>query len=233
MAREEVLHARRGPPVPPLRDAHRRALPPAWACWPPLAIAVAAACLLASCLPFSAGALSTSDLSTLEMDPSKFMRIAPRDDVPVGTAEIRAGAAAARTRWYVLEYREHDNRKGFVPAGESEYVNLFLVSEVERGGEPAGVVRSRYLVAEIWRYYPAHGAKTCHQWTIWEDDPRSVPTRAAFRLLVESLDNVLLQDRRAPLDPPTLQRLGDFYVKMQRFLARRVQEPSGNTARRA
>jgi len=191
-----------------------------------------AACFLASCLPSSAGVRRAPDLSTLEMDPAKFMRIALRNDVQVGMAEIQAGKGAAPgTRWYLVGYREHTNRKGFVPDRETEYANLFLVSEVQRLGE-RGIVKSRYLVVESWRYYPTQRIKTCHQWTIWEDDPETAPTRASFQLLVEDLNNVFLGDRRAPLDSPTLKHLGDFYLKVKRVLGERVKGLPGELAYR-
>ena len=45
-----------------------------------------------------------------------------------------------RTGWYALEYVEHESRKGFVPDGESEYVTLVLVSQVEQSGAGDRVV---------------------------------------------------------------------------------------------
>jgi hypothetical protein len=164
------------------------------------------------------------DLSQLDIDPSKFAKIALRDDVQIKAALISAGKAApSRTRWYALEYLEHENRKGFVPDGESEYANLFLVSRVDRSGEDSKIVTDRYLVVDLWHYYPTRGIKTCHQWTIWEDDPESAPTRASFQFLVEDFNNVVLGERQVPLDLPTLAHLGEFYLKVRRFFAKRVK----------
>ena len=211
-----------------------RHLPPRgpWAghgVWRSSTLALAAACLLAACLP-STGVARKPDLSKLEMDPSKFLKIALRDDVQVRTAEIQAGRGVPRTRWYVVGYSEHDNRKGFVPDRESEYANLFLVSEVERSGEAGVNVKGRYLVVELWHYYLTRGIKTCHQWIIWEDDPRAVPSRASFQLLAEDFNNVFLEERRAPLDPQTLKHLGDYYLEMRRFLVGKAKGLSADLA---
>ena len=200
--------------------------------WSPFAVALAAACLLVSCLPSSAGVIHTPDLSKLEMDPSKFLKITPREEVQVRTAEIQARRGAPRTRWYVVEYREHDNRKGFVPDREAEYANLFLVSEVENAGQARVNVKARYLIVELWRYYLTQGVKTCHQWTIWEDDPQAALSRASFRLLVEDFNNVFLGERRAPLDLRTLKHLGDYYLEVRRFLMGRIKGLPGDLAQR-
>ncbi len=189
-----------------------------------LGAALVAVSLLASVFPTSAGMKPTPDLSQLEVDPSKFTKIGLRDDIAIKVAVISAGRAASpRTRWYSLEYVEHENRKGFVPEGESEYVNLFLVSQVEQSRAGESIVKDRYLVVDLWHYYPAQAIKTCHQWTIWEDDPKSAPTRASFQLVAEDFNNGFLGERRAPLDSPTLRQLGDFYVKAKGFLAKRVK----------
>jgi len=195
----------------------------------PSALALAVACLLVACFP-SAGVVRKPDLSKLEMGPSKFLKIAPRDDVQIRTGEIQAGRGAPRTRWYVVGYREHDNRKGFIPDQETEYANLFLVSEVERAGEAGLNVKGRYLVVELWHYYLTRGIKTCHQWIIWEDDPRAVPSRASFQLLAEDFNNVFLEERRAPLDPQTLKHVGDYYLEMRRFLVERAKDLSADLA---
>jgi hypothetical protein len=159
------------------------------------------------------------------MDPSRFVRIALRDDVEIKTAVIRAETAATRrTLWYVLEYIEQENRKGFAPERESEYTNLFFVNQVERTAEDRTMVRRRYLVVDLWRYYPVQGIKTCHQWTIGEDDLPSGPTRAHFQFLVEDFDNAFLEERIVSLDPLTLKRLGDFYLEVKGFLSQRVKD---------
>jgi hypothetical protein len=167
------------------------------------------------------------------MDPSKFTRLVLRDDVEVTTEEVQAGRGAApRTRWYVVGYREHENRKGFVPGRESEFTNLFLVSEVEWTGEHGGSVKGRYLVVESWHYYLAQGIKTCHQWIIWESDPQSGPARASFHLLVEDFNNVFLGERRAPLDSQTLKRLEDYYLQVSPLLVERARRlPADSTDR--
>ncbi len=180
--------------------------------------------LLASDSPTSAGSMRTPDLSQLEVDPSKFTKIGLKDDIAIKVAVISAGRAASpRTRWYSLEYVEHENRKGFVPEGESEYVNLFLVSQIEQSRAGESIVKDRYLVVDLWHYYPAQAIKTCHQWTIWEDDPKSAPTRASFQLVAEDFNNGFLGERQVPLDPPTLERLGGFYVTAKAFFAKRVK----------
>jgi hypothetical protein len=98
------------------------------------------------------------------------------------------------------------------------------VSQVVQSREGDGTVKDRYLVVDLWHYYPARGIKTCHQWTIWEDDPKTAPTRAAFHLLVEDFNNRFLGERQVSLDPPTLKHLGGFYLKAKNFLAKRVKE---------
>lgn len=188
------------------------------------AVALAAACFLASCHQPSAKATPAPDLSQLEMDPSKFTRLALRDDVEVKTEELQAGRGAApRTRWYVVGYREHENRKGFVPDRESEYTNLFLVSEVEWTGDHSGTLKGRYLVVESWHYYLARRIKTCHQWVFWESDPQTAPSRASFHLLVEDFNNVFLGERHAPLDAETLKRLEDFYLEVKPLLVEKAK----------
>ena len=197
------------------------------------AVALMAACFLASCHQSSGKVVREPDLSQLEMDPSKFTRLALRDDVEVKTEELQAGRGAApRTRWYVVGYREHENRKGFVPDRESEYTNLFLVSEVEWTGEHAGTLEGRYLVVESWHYYLDRGIKTCHQWVIWESDPQTASSRASFHLLVEDFNNVLLGERRAPLDAQTVKRLEGFYLEVKPLLVERAKHsPADSTDR--
>jgi len=165
------------------------------------------------------------DVSNLNVDPQKFLTIVLRDDIEIETAVIRASAAAmSRSRWLVLQYVEQENRKGFVPDRESEYANLFLVREVQAGGGHGGAVRDRYLVVDLWHYYPRDGIKTCHEWTVWEDDGESVPARASFRLLVEDFNNVFLGEQHASLDPRTVELLGGFFLKAKGFFARRAKD---------
>ena len=159
----------------------------------------------------------------LEVDPSKFATIALRDDVEVKLTIIQTERAVTpRTRVYVLEYVEQENRKGFMPATESEYANLFLVRPAEQSGTAGGIGPGRYLVVDLWHYYPTQGIKTCHQWTIWEDDPTAVRTRARLQFLVEDSNNVVLDARDVPLDPPTVKRLGAFYRQIKSVFAQRV-----------
>ncbi len=187
-------------------------------------VALVAVCVLASCHRSSAQILPGPDISGLEMDPSKFPKLALRNDVEVTTEEIQAGRGMApRTHWYVVAYREHENRKGFVPDHESEFTNLFLVSEVESTGGPSGSVKSRYLVVESWHYYLAQRVKTCHQWIIWEREVQTEPVRASFHLLVEDFNNVLLGERRTPLDVQTLERLQLFYLAVKPLLLGRAK----------
>jgi hypothetical protein len=189
-----------------------------------VATALVAACLLASCHQSPTKVVREPDISQLELDPSKFTRLTLRDDAEVKTEEIQAGRGAApRTRWYVVAYREHENRKGFVPDRDSDFTNLFLVSEVEWTGERGGHLKGRYLVVESWHYDLAQGIKTCHQWIIWESDLQTEPARASFQLLVEDFNNVLLGERRAPLDPQTLKRLQEFYLEVKPRLVERAR----------
>jgi hypothetical protein len=190
---------------------------------PPTTVALAIVCLLGACAGPS-GVARAPDWSTLEIDPQRFTRIVLRDGVPIETAAIRAGAARPDTRWVVVQYVEQENRKGFVPPREAEYANLYLVGEVERAGKESGTLRDRYLVVELWHYYPARGIKTCHQWIIWEDEGQSRPTRASFRFLVEDFGNVFLGEREVQMDAPTLERLGDFTVQVKRALMRRAKD---------
>jgi hypothetical protein len=171
-----------------------------------------------------AGVEQAPDLSTLSIDPQSFTRITLRDGVKIETAVIHSGAARPGVRWVVVQYVEQENRKGFVPQRESEYANLYLVGEVQGGGADGGVLRDRYLVAELWRYDPGRGIKTCHQWTIWEDETQSGRRRASFRLLVEDFGNVLLGERQIEMDGPTLERLGQFSIETKRSLLRRVKD---------
>ena len=197
------------------------------------AVALVAACFLASCHHPPAKVTRAPDLSQLEMDPSKFTRLALRGDVEIKMEEVQAGRRAApRTRWYVVGYREHENRKGFVPDRESEYTNLFLVSEVEWTGDHSGTVKGRYLVVESWHYYLAQGIKTCHQWVIRESNPQTAPSRASFHLLVEDFNNVFLGERHAPLDAHTLKRLEDFYLEVKPFLVEKAKHLSADSTDR-
>ena len=185
--------------------------------------ALTTTCLLVSCLGVAACVLGPRTFAHLEVDPSKFATIALRDDVEVKLTIIQTERAVTpRTRVYVLEYVEQENRKGFIPATESEYANLFLVRPAERSGTAGGIGRGRYLVVDLWHYYPAQGIKTCHQWTIWEDDPTAVRTRARLQFLVEDSNNVVLDARDVPLDPPTVKRLGAFYRRIKSVFAQRV-----------
>lgn len=187
--------------------------------------------LLASCAPSSTTQVPAPDFSTLEMNPLKFEMISLRSDVEIKATLLDAApAATARARWYVVEYQEHENRKGFVPERDEEYVNLFLVSEVERVGRDHDVARSRYLVVDLWHYYPSRGIKTCHQWTIWEDKPGERPTRAAFRFLIEDFNNVFLGERSAPMDSRAVAQLGDFFDKTKRTLLEKVRGRPGDIA---
>jgi hypothetical protein len=193
--------------------------------WRVFAAVIAATCLLSACVPPSANVTDRLDLSKLEMDPSRFLTIALRDDIEIKTAVIHTETAATRrTLWYVLEYIEQENRKGFAPDRESEYTNLFFVNQVQRAAEGGASVRRRYLIVDSWRYYPAQRVKTCHQWTIQEDDPSTAVTRASFQFLVEDFNNVLLEERVVSLDPQAVERLGDFYQRVKGFLSRRVKD---------
>ncbi len=192
--------------------------------WSRVGIPLLAQCLLVSCAS-PAGVMGALDVSKLDMDPQKFMTIELRNDIEIRTAVIRSAATAmSRTRWLALQYVEQENRKGFVPDHESEYANLFLVRKVEGGEGDAGTIRERYLVIDLWHYYPREGIKTCHEWMVWEDDLNSKPTRGSFRLLLEDFNNVFLGERHAPLDARTVDLLGDFYLKVKGFFAQKVKD---------
>lgn len=197
----------------------------------PVMPAFVSALLLASCLAPSANVALAPDLADLKMDPLKFRTIVLRERVEVKTSALGAATTAmARTRWYVLEYQERENRKGFVPDREAEYANLFLVSRVERVAADREVVRNRHLVVDVWHYYPSRGIKTCHQWTVWEDDPQAHPTRASFQFLIEDFDNVFLGERSTPLDAHAITQLGEFYVTAKRLLLERAKGVRGDVA---
>ncbi len=186
--------------------------------------ALAATGLLVSCLVASACVLGPRTFAHLEVDPAKFATIALREDVEVTLTVLQtAGAATPRTRVYVLAYVERENRKGFMPDTEAEYANLFLVRPAEGSGTAGLIGRGRYLVVDRWHYYPTQGLKTCHQWTIWEGDPRAARTRATLQFLVEDANNRVLDARDLPLDPLTVDRLGAFYRRIQGVLAQRVR----------
>lgn len=167
-----------------------------------------------------------ADLRGVTMDPRRFASIVPQDDIEIRMALIQpADKPASRLLWLALEYIERENTKGFVPDREMEYTNLYLVSQLEQSPDGSRHLRGRYLVAELWHYLPARGIKSCHQWTIWEDDPASPPGRASFRVLVEDFDNLVLGEvSQAPLDPLTLDRLGAFYREVKEFFARRSRD---------
>jgi hypothetical protein len=204
---------------------------PSGRCGPSVGRAILTAVVLASCASPFASPVPAPDLPTLDVNPLKFATIVLRPDVEVKTTVLGAAIpATARTHWYVLEYQEQENRKGFVPEREAEYVNLFLVSQVERIGADHDIVRNRYLVVDLWGYSPTRGIKTCHQWTIWEDDPKERPTRATFRFLIEDFNNVFLGERNAPVDARAVAQLGDFYVKTKRLLLERVRGHPGDIA---
>ncbi len=163
------------------------------------------------------------DLSTLEMDPTKFLQIAFRDDVAVTVGAIRGASGPPSTRWLALEYVEHENQKGFVPTEDVEFTNLYLVSRVERLGEERETIKERYLVINLWHYYPSRGVKTCHVWTIWDRELNPQRSRASFRLLVEDFNNAFIGERQAQLDDPTIDRLTEFYERARVFLSKGVQ----------
>jgi hypothetical protein len=187
----------------------------------------AAACLHVETLT------SPLDLSTLEMEPAKFLQIAFRDDVAVTVGAIGVAAGGPpNTRWLTLEYVEHENQKGFVPTGDVEFTNLYLVSRVEGLGEGRETLKERYLVINLWHYYPARGVKTCHVWTIWDGALNPARSRASFRLLVEDFNNTFLGERQAALDDPTIDRLTEFYDRARAFLSKGVQTlPLANSTR--
>ncbi len=196
-----------------------------------IGLVVLFATALASCAHHSITPAPTPDISSLEMNPSKFVAITLRTDVEVKVTVIdTATAARTHARAYVLEYQEQENRKGFIPERDAEYVNLFLVRQANGTSVGRDGAQNRYLVVDLWRYYPERGIKTCHQWTIWEGDPERRPTRASFRFLVEDLNNVVLDERSVSLHAHTLALLGDFYVKTKRFLANKVRARPGKAS---
>ncbi len=185
----------------------------------PLTLAtVALAICVAACLRVES-LRPPLDLSTLEMDAAKFLQITFRDEVVVTVGGIRVDKSGPpNTRWLALEYVEHENQKGFVPSQEMEFTNLYLVSQVERLGEGRAAIKERYLVINLWHYYPSSSVKTCHVWTIWDGELNPARSRAAFRLLVEDFNNAFLGERQARLDDLTIDRLTEFYGRARAFL---------------
>jgi hypothetical protein len=208
--------AARGFPPPQRAERQESARASLWG-------ARAAMCALVSFLGASACVLGPCQFCHLEVDPAKYDTIELRDSVEIKLTVIRTDTTAApRPRVYVLAYVEQENRKGFMPDTESEYANLFLVRPEDRRGDAGAVQRSRYLVVDLWHYYPTQGIKTCHQWTIWEDDPPAAPTRATLHFLVEDSNNLVLDARDVPLEPRTLEHLGAFYLRIKGVFAQRV-----------
>jgi hypothetical protein len=101
-----------------------------------------------------------------------------------------------------------------------EFTNLYLVSQVERLGEGRAAIKERYLVINLWHYYPSPGVKTCHVWTIWDGELNPARSRATFRLLVEDFNNTFLGERQGRLDGPTIDRLTEFYGRARAFLSK-------------
>jgi hypothetical protein len=178
---------------------------------------------LFSCATSSKAILAELSPDAWDIDPQRCLSLKLRQDTEIQSEVIRAqDAASARLSWYVVKYVEQENRKGFIPQSAADYVNTFLVNVVETQG--GGIrVTSRYLVVDMWRYLPERGIKTCHQWTLWDDDLDEKPDRVDFQFFIEDFENHFLEEHRRAIDPMTMKKFTGFYHEVVEFFSGRVE----------
>lgn len=166
------------------------------------------------------GSPRAAALREAKPEPLGFLRITFPIDVPVRASVILTKPAGITSE--VLACAEHDNVVGWVPAGDVDFVNLYLVRQT-RTDDPAG--ECRYLVMELWRYRRSAGVKVCHQWVTWQDDPSTPPGRATYAVIVEDFENVVLDRRAVDVEPEVLARLAVRYDEAVAFFSEHPPRP--------
>ena len=172
--------------------------------------------LLAALGACSSVPVPREELANWELDPRACLDIRLQSTVPVKASVVESPAALPGRSWYVLEYVEQPNVKGFVTARPDEFLNVYLVNGVRsRQGGPAASFE-RYVVIDNWSTYPQQGLKICRQWTLREDRSGAL-VEGTLQLLGLTGGNLLLRESRLSLAHSDLRALASLYKYIREF----------------
>lgn len=191
---------------------------------------------LCSCSSIAPSEYTPLDYIDLRVDPAECTRINLRTDVGISSQTIEERSALPGQAIVVLQYLEYPRRGISETDHAGDLVNIYLVSNISIDDLYNAVVNYRYLVTELWRFYPMNKVKVCLQWTIWEDHLGQPPAKATMHVLIEKLDGEIIEDHMIPIDQETLVKLSVFYDRMRQAiqdkLERSLSIPRGITSAR-
>ena len=192
---------------------------------------VAAVAILSSaCASIPRTALRPPSLAELDVDPRACLSVELRDEVEVRARTIEEWSALPGQTFLILQYEELPPGSTGEAEASRPYLSLFLVVSVSVDEVLRTLLNERYLVTDIWRFYPERGCKVCHQWIIREESSGETGIRAAFQVLIEGLDGEVLEDRSIPIEADVLPELRAYYERMREAIRRKLGVGFGDSA---
>jgi hypothetical protein len=164
----------------------------------------------------------------IAIDPLECTKISLRKDVAIAARTIYEDSALPGQVMVVLQYVELPYDKGAPMDLARDYVNVYLVSSLNAADPGSMAVSYRYLVTDLWRFYPEKAVKLCLQWSIWEEKLGEAATKATLQVLVEDLEGRFIEEHTVPVDQRLQEELAVYYNRMRQEIQNKLE--GGGTA---
>jgi hypothetical protein len=172
----------------------------------------------ASCATFKASDEKPANLEEFVADPIMCAEMSLRSDVPIKNEIIHEASIMGNRFLVVLKYREGGDEKEFTPHLMPGYNNVSLVGEVEENGDSPLIVYRRYVVIEMWRFYPEKKAKACYLWTIGDDS-------VSMKVMLEDFSGKFLGERPVFIESRDAEKLKTFSKQLMNTILKMLKEP--------
>jgi hypothetical protein len=179
---------------------------------------------LASCASLTGRRVGRIDPADIRIDPTECTRITLRDDVPITAQTIDERSVLAGQTMALLQYVELTEGDVTRVDQKKTYANIYLVSKVQVDEGETQTVAYRYLVTDLWRFYPKEGIKVCFQWMIWEEVLGEPATRATLRVLIEDYGGLFVDEHEIVIDDSALAALRAYYEGTREAFWKKVKK---------
>ncbi len=186
----------------------------------PIVIVVSLSC----CASFGPTATPAFDYEALNIDPSECTKISLRQDIDITARTIYEDSALPGQVMVVLQYVELPYYDVASIDNARDYVNIYLVSSLSIVDPNNMAASYRYLVTDLWRFYPEKAIKLCLQWSIWEEKLGEAPTKATFQVLIEDLEGRFLEEHIVPVDQQLQEELAAYYDRMRQAIRDKLED---------
>jgi hypothetical protein len=207
-----------------MNDLGNKHKPPTLRLWVQLACcALGLLVSLPSCVSVSSTRAETIDIAELKIDAAECLRITLRDDVRITAQTIEENMVLPGQAMVILQYVELKGGDVAQIDQKRDYANIYLVSNVQIDAHQNTMVKYRYLVTELWRFYPEKGIKICLQWMVWEEQPGEPASKATLRVLIEDYKGRFIVEHSMKVEEQLLKELRAYYARMKETFREKVQ----------